>query len=82
MTVGSPQTSTMEEAKGYRSLRYTCLDDILTRGRETYDFPKEPCPAGIMAIHHFPAYVFSLLLSPPYPLIAPFHPIPPLYDPT
>jgi len=55
MTVGSPQTSTMEEAKGYRSLRYTCLDDILTRGRETYDFPKEPCPAGIMAIHHFPA---------------------------
>ncbi|KAK4167448.1 hypothetical protein QBC43DRAFT_342233 [Cladorrhinum sp. PSN259] len=36
-------------------LRYTCLQTILTRGSETDDFPKEPCPAGIMAIQHFPA---------------------------
>jgi len=55
MTVGSPATTTRAEAEKYRSLRYTCLQDVLTRGRETYEFPKEPCPAGIMAIHHFPA---------------------------
>jgi hypothetical protein len=31
------------------------LQTILTRGSETPDFPNKPCPAGIMAIHHFPA---------------------------
>ncbi|KAK4649982.1 hypothetical protein QC762_703450 [Podospora pseudocomata] len=55
MTVGSPTTETREQAQQYKGLRYTCLQDILTRGSETYDFPKQPCPAGIMAIHHFPA---------------------------
>ncbi|KAK1753566.1 hypothetical protein QBC47DRAFT_403908 [Echria macrotheca] len=55
MTVGSPAASTREEAVQYRGLRYTCLQDILTRGQETYELPKKPCPAGIMAIHHFPA---------------------------
>jgi hypothetical protein len=63
MTVGSPTTNTKAGAESYHGLRYTCLQDILTRGSETYEFPKEPCPAGIMAIHHFPALVvlFSLL---------------------
>ncbi|KAH7119032.1 hypothetical protein B0J11DRAFT_440394 [Dendryphion nanum] len=51
MTVGSP---TSKDGKN-PGLRYTCLDDINTRGRETNDFPKNPCKAGIMAIHHFPA---------------------------
>ncbi|KAG9233530.1 hypothetical protein BJ875DRAFT_543701 [Amylocarpus encephaloides] len=55
MTVGNPQTSTREEAVQNSGLRYTCLQTILTRGSETPDFPKAPCPAGIMAIHHFPA---------------------------
>jgi hypothetical protein len=55
MTVGSPLAATREEAMGYRGLKYTCLDDILTRGRETYELPTGPCKAGIMAIHHFPA---------------------------
>jgi hypothetical protein len=55
MTVGSPTLTTLEEARQYKALRYTCLEDVLTRGRETFDLPKGPCPAGIMAIHHFPA---------------------------
>ena len=55
MTVGSPATSTKEAATKHAGLRYTCLDTIMTRGRETPDFPAKPCAAGIMAIHHFPA---------------------------
>ena len=55
MTVGSPTTDTRAGAEGYKALRYTCLQDILTRGSETFEFPKKPCPGGIMAIHHFPA---------------------------
>ncbi|KAK3695864.1 hypothetical protein B0T22DRAFT_374193 [Podospora appendiculata] len=55
MTVGSPTTDTKEQAVKHKGLRYTCLQTILTRGSETPDFPAEPCPAGIMAIHHFPA---------------------------
>ncbi|KAI2778256.1 hypothetical protein F4815DRAFT_501555 [Daldinia loculata] len=55
MTVGSPTTNTLEAAKANKGLRYTCLQTILTRGSETPDFPKQPCPAGIMAIHHFPS---------------------------
>jgi hypothetical protein len=55
MTVGSPTTNTLEGAQANPGLRYTCLETILTRGFETPDFPTRPCPAGIMAIHHFPA---------------------------
>ncbi|KAK3326626.1 hypothetical protein B0H66DRAFT_472025 [Apodospora peruviana] len=55
MTVGSPTVDTRAGAESYKALRYTCLQTILTRGSETYELPKEPCPAGIMAIHHFPA---------------------------
>jgi len=53
MTVGSPTTS--DNAKANPGLAYTCLETIMTRGSETQDFPDRPCPAGIMAIHHFPA---------------------------
>lgn len=52
MTVGSPTSLANSRNPG---LRYTCLRDVMTRGGETNDFPKQPCPAGIMAIHHFPA---------------------------
>ncbi|KAF2750512.1 hypothetical protein M011DRAFT_456379 [Sporormia fimetaria CBS 119925] len=55
MTVGNPATDSLDAARSNRGLRYTCLQDILTRGSETADFPTQPCPAGIMAIHHFPA---------------------------
>lgn len=46
MTVGSPTVKTLNETKP--GLRYTCLQSILTRGFETPDFPKEPCPAGML----------------------------------
>ncbi|KAI2610620.1 uncharacterized protein GGS25DRAFT_513179 [Hypoxylon fragiforme] len=55
MTVGSPTVDSFEGAKSQPGLRYTCLQTPLTRGYETPDFPREPCPGGIMAIHHFPA---------------------------
>ncbi|KAF2736303.1 hypothetical protein EJ04DRAFT_463201, partial [Polyplosphaeria fusca] len=55
MTVGSPTVNTLDQAKQQKGLRYTCLQTILTRGSETPDFPAKPCPAGIMAIHHFPS---------------------------
>lgn len=55
MTVGNPTTDSQAIAKANKGLRYTCLNTILTRGNETEGFPTYPCPAGIMAIHHFPA---------------------------
>lgn len=55
MVVGNPATNAINGSRAQPGLRYTCLQTILTRGFETADFPKEPCPAGIMAIHHFPA---------------------------
>lgn len=51
MTVGTPNN----RAASNPGLRYTCLQDVMTRFPETAEFPTAPCPAGIMAIHHFPA---------------------------
>lgn len=50
MTVGSPSDRNHKNA----GLAYTCLQNVNTRFPETMEFPKGPCPAGIMAIHHFP----------------------------
>ena len=47
MTVGNP-TITEKNNGTNPGLAYTCLQTILTRGYETPDFPKQPCPAGIM----------------------------------
>ncbi|KAI5367061.1 hypothetical protein J4E82_010837 [Alternaria postmessia] len=58
MTVGNPSTTTINGTK--KGLAYTCLQTILTRGYETPDFPKEPCPAGIMAIQ---SHMFSTTLG-------------------
>ncbi|TVY82605.1 hypothetical protein LSUE1_G001366 [Lachnellula suecica] len=55
MTVGSPTVTSSTKAASQKGLRYTCLQTIMTRGAETAAFPTAPCPAGIMAIHHFPA---------------------------
>jgi len=55
MTVGNPTLTDRTKAVANTGLRYTCLQTIMTRGAETPDFPTKPCPAGIMAIHHFPA---------------------------
>jgi len=51
MTVGTP-SATANVSPG---LRYTCLQDIMTRAPEITTFPTAACPAGIMAMHHFPA---------------------------
>ncbi|KAI1642075.1 hypothetical protein F4815DRAFT_502292 [Daldinia loculata] len=55
MTVGSPTTDTLDQAKGHIGLRYNCLQTTLNRGPEMVDFPDRPCPGGIFAVHHFPA---------------------------
>lgn len=63
MTVGNPTTENRNESK--KGLAYTCLQTILTRGSETPDFPDKPCPAGIMAIHHFPSCWDGINLDSP-----------------
>ncbi|XXH03340.1 hypothetical protein Hte_009738 [Hypoxylon texense] len=55
MTVGSPSTNTLDQAKGHIGLRYNCLTTTINRGPEMVDFPDRPCPGGIFAVHHFPA---------------------------
>ncbi|KAF2277645.1 uncharacterized protein EI97DRAFT_432504 [Westerdykella ornata] len=54
MIVGNPTYRTEAEAKRFRQLTYTCLENILTRTGETLDFPKKPCKAGIMVNVRFP----------------------------
>ncbi|KAL1872812.1 hypothetical protein VTK73DRAFT_1283 [Phialemonium thermophilum] len=51
MTVGSPQNKQANNP----GITYTCLQNVNTRFPETREFPKQPCPAGIMANIHFPA---------------------------
>ncbi|KAI0155359.1 hypothetical protein GGR52DRAFT_577313 [Hypoxylon sp. FL1284] len=55
MTVGSPATDTLEGARSHVGLRYNCLQSLINRGPEMADLPDKPCPAGIFAVHHFPA---------------------------
>ncbi|KAF2017314.1 hypothetical protein BU24DRAFT_344681 [Aaosphaeria arxii CBS 175.79] len=54
MIVGNPSYRTEAEAKKFRQLTYTCLQNMNTRTGETLDFPKKACPAGIMVNVRFP----------------------------
>ncbi|KAL2198278.1 hypothetical protein P885DRAFT_68431 [Corynascus similis CBS 632.67] len=54
MLIGRQDYRTREEASRFRQLTYTCLQTPMTRTGETLDFPKEPCPAGIMSNVRFP----------------------------
>jgi hypothetical protein len=54
MLIGDSMARTKAEVKKFRQLAYTCLEDLGTRFPETMDFPKKPCPAGIMANLRFP----------------------------
>ncbi|KAF2447278.1 hypothetical protein P171DRAFT_409846 [Karstenula rhodostoma CBS 690.94] len=54
MLVGNPTYRTEAQAKQFRQLTYTCLQDAMTRTGETLDFPKKACPAGIMVNVRFP----------------------------
>ncbi|OTB02435.1 hypothetical protein M426DRAFT_62373 [Hypoxylon sp. CI-4A] len=49
MTTGAP-TAVSKYGPG---LKFVCLQHKGTRFPELNDFPTKPCPAGIMAIHHF-----------------------------
>lgn len=54
MLVGNNDYRTRDEARKFRQLTYTCMENAGTRAPETLDFPKGPCRAGIMANHIFP----------------------------
>ncbi len=56
MTVGSPSAGA---TAGHTGLRFVCLKKASggksTRFPELSEFPKSPCDAGVMTVHHFPA---------------------------
>ena len=52
--IGNPTYRTEKEAKQFRQLTYTCLQNMNTRTNETLNFPTKPCPAGIMVNVRFP----------------------------
>jgi len=56
MTVGSPSATASSSHTG---LRFVCLRKASggksTRFPELPDFPAQPCDAGVMTVHHFPA---------------------------
>ncbi|KAF2655777.1 hypothetical protein K491DRAFT_598203 [Lophiostoma macrostomum CBS 122681] len=54
MIIGNPTYRTEAQAKQFRQLTYTCLQNANTRTGETLAFPTKPCPAGIMANVRFP----------------------------
>ncbi|KUJ15853.1 uncharacterized protein LY89DRAFT_618505 [Mollisia scopiformis] len=54
MIVGNPTITTKEDARKFRQITYTCLQDMATRGPETMEFPTSYCPAGILANVRFP----------------------------
>ncbi|RYP11277.1 hypothetical protein DL765_007829 [Monosporascus sp. GIB2] len=54
MIIGDPMTDTLEGARKFHQVTYTCLENLGTRFPETKHFPKKPCPAGIMANIRFP----------------------------
>ncbi|KAI1303489.1 hypothetical protein F5Y03DRAFT_407236 [Xylaria venustula] len=63
MIVGNPENRDANNVP--RQLTYTCLQDPLTRTGETAYFPKQPCPAGILANVRFPTCWDGVTLDPP-----------------
>lgn len=59
MTVGSPVTNSLDDAKKHVGLRFVCLSDKNTRFPELPDFPPKACKGGIMTVHHFVRYLPS-----------------------
>jgi hypothetical protein len=54
MLVGNVNSANREDARKFRQLTYTCMQNEGTRAPEYLDFPDTPCPSGIMANHRFP----------------------------
>lgn len=63
MTLGKPDANKTTTP----GLRYTCLQTVMTRGPEQNTLPAQPCPAGIMTVHHFPALVDLLIVYVVHP---------------
>lgn len=64
MTVGNPTTNSAGQSNGQKGLKFVCLQNKSTRFPELDTFPTQPCPAGIMTVHHFPTFVPLSLLAP------------------
>ena len=54
MLTGDANFRTREQAQKFRQLTYTCLNTPSTRTGETLEFPKKPCPYGVMVNVRFP----------------------------
>jgi hypothetical protein len=54
MLVGDAGFRDRDQAKKYRQLTYTCMENQGSRTPESVEFPKTPCKLGIMANHRFP----------------------------
>lgn len=54
MLIGEASNRDRAGSNRFRQITYTCLKDPGTRFPETMDFPRQPCPAGIMANVRFP----------------------------
>jgi Domain of unknown function (DUF1996) len=54
MLVGDATIRSRDQARKFRQLTYTCMENQSSRSPETLEFPKGPCSAGIMANHIFP----------------------------
>ncbi|KAI2783403.1 hypothetical protein F4815DRAFT_491541 [Daldinia loculata] len=65
MYIGNVNARSREDMERFRQLTYTCLQDINTRDPQILDFPKEPCPYGIMTALRFPTSVHSSPASHP-----------------
>jgi len=54
MLVGDATYRTEAQAKRFRQLTYTCLQNAMTRTGETLNFPTKACPSGLMVNVRFP----------------------------
>ncbi|KAK3356539.1 hypothetical protein B0T25DRAFT_603019 [Lasiosphaeria hispida] len=54
MLVGDAGYRDRNQARDFRQLTYTCMENSGTRSPESIEFPKGPCKVGIMANHRFP----------------------------
>ncbi|KAK3368759.1 hypothetical protein B0H63DRAFT_535257 [Podospora didyma] len=54
MLVGDSSYSSRDQARDYRQLTYTCMENSASRSPESIGFPKGPCKMAIMANHRFP----------------------------
>lgn len=68
MTVGDPKINKAGVTNGQKGLKFVCLQNKSTRFPELDVFPTQPCPAGIMTVHHFPSSV-PIFFHRPCPFI-------------